>query len=346
MSRLTGLIDLVRAFTASISHYDCVLPYNLNWRDARWAVAEPFLTAHPLSVIDIGSRGGSPPELDRLKKFICYHGFEADESEATKLESTIREDFAKCRVFPYFIGDHNGKQEFHLFQEAACSSSLRPNTDFSNLFGRAAFKIVETVEVESWTLDTVVERDAIPLPDFIKLDTQGSELSILRGAEKTLRACPLVEVEVEFFPHYVRQPLFQDVCSFMQDNQFVLLYLNRVFGTRHTYRGRARGQLLFGDALFGRLGKSLSVLDDVRIAKYILLLINYGHMDIAFDMMASNPFVRELVPPIDSFFERPSKTTTVMRAASMQLDKVIAFFLWLRKTNQRHFDSDRSWPTR
>jgi FkbM family methyltransferase len=297
-------------------------------------------------VIDIGSRGGSPPELDRLQKYICYHGFEADGTEARKLESSIGKNFAQCRIFPYYIGDRNGKQEFHIFREAGCSSSLRPNPDFGSLFGREAFKIVETIDVESRTLDTVVERDAIAPPDFMKLDTQGSELSILQAAKNTLSACPLIEVEVEFFPQYLQQPLFQDVCRLMHDNQFVLLYLNRVFGTRDRYRGRARGQILFGDALFGRTGKSLSVFADVRIAKYVLLLINYGHMDIAFDIVASNPSVLKLVPRIDSFFERSSKTYAVLRAASMQLDKIIAFLLWVRKTNQRHFDSDRSWPIR
>jgi len=36
----------------------------------------------------------------------------------------------------------------------------------------------------------------------------------------------------------------------------------------------------------------------------------------------------------------------IVRGASMQLDKFIAFLLWLRQTNRRHFDSDRSWPVR
>jgi FkbM family methyltransferase len=346
MPRLKGLLDLAREFTRSISHYDRVLPHNLNWRDVRWTAAERFLGEHPFSVIDIGSRGGSPPELDRLQKHLRYNGFEADAGEARKLESSIGRTFAECRVYPYFVGDHNGKQQFHVLQEVGSSSSLRPNPDFANRFSRGAFQVVRTSEVESWTLDSVVEREAIPPPDFMKLDTQGSELSILQAGEKTLKVCPLVEVEVEFVSQYLQQPLFQDVCTHMYDNGFVLLYLNRVFGTRNNYQGRARGQILFGDALFGRTDESLSGFDDVRIAKYVLLLINYGHKDIAADIVMSHPSVLNLIPRIDSFFERPSKLDPIVRAAFMQLDKIIAFLLWLRRTNQRRFDSDRSWPIR
>jgi len=56
----------------------------------------------------------------------------------------------------------------------------------------------------------------------IKLDTQGSELSIMRGGERFLAKCSLVDIEVEFNPIYRRQALFCDVDRFLRDRGFVL----------------------------------------------------------------------------------------------------------------------------
>jgi hypothetical protein len=50
----------------------------------------------------------------------------------------------------------------------------------------------------------------------------GSELDILRGAEKALRSCSLIDVEVAFNELYQRQPLFCDIDRFLRDQGFVL----------------------------------------------------------------------------------------------------------------------------
>lgn len=63
--------------------------------------------------------------------------------------------------------------------------------------------------------------------DAIKLDTQGSELDILRGASRALSSCTLIEIEVEFNPIYEGQNLFCDVDRFLRDRGFVCgEYLN------------------------------------------------------------------------------------------------------------------------
>jgi Methyltransferase FkbM domain len=51
--------------------------------------------------------------------------------------------------------------------------------------------------------------------DAIKLDTQGSELDILRGATHVLPTVSLIDIEVEFNELYDGQPLFCDVDRFL-----------------------------------------------------------------------------------------------------------------------------------
>ena len=338
--------EVFAAFFRHVSHYDALLPYNLNWKAVDWGAAGRFLTENSFCVYDIGARGGGLGELDHLERFIHYYGFEADASEALSVEETTRHRFAASRIFPYFVGNVNGKQKFHLFKDLGNSSSLRPNPTYVEDYMNPGFDIAKTVEIDSLTLDTIVEREGLEEPDFLKLDTQGSELSILKAAPQTLTSSLLVEVEVEFHTLYVGQPLFHDVARHMFECGFDLLYLNRVFAAQREFKGPARGQILFGDALFGRSPR-LCRLSPVRAAKYALLLINYGHLDLAFDLVKRNPAIRDLVPAIDRFFRHHfHPRSRIVRAASMQLDKLIAFLLWVRGTNQRHCDSDRSWPIR
>jgi FkbM family methyltransferase len=56
------------------------------------------------------------------------------------------------------------------------------------------------IEIE--TLDRWAEREQVDNVSFIKLDTEGSELDILRGAKKMLGTVQVLRVEVKFNPIY------------------------------------------------------------------------------------------------------------------------------------------------
>ena len=122
--------------------------------------------------------------------------------------------------------------------------------------------------------------------DFIKLDVQGAELPILRGAEEFLRRCVVgLEIEVEFLPLYHGQPLFGDVDAYVQSLGFELFELRP---TQWSYvdgeGGQTRGQLAFADALYFRSFESLNFgqIDAGRqLSALIALARLYGREDFA-----------------------------------------------------------------
>jgi FkbM family methyltransferase len=72
------------------------------------------------------------------------------------------------------------------------------------------------------TLDCLLMAENTIPSDFIKIDTQGYELEILKGAEKTLAFAEFVLLEVSFLDIYVKCPLVADVLVFMKARGFVV----------------------------------------------------------------------------------------------------------------------------
>lgn len=334
---------LLEALYQHDSQYYAVLPYNINWMLHDVSSISSFLTQNPIVLADIGARGGSLEELDGLKQYISYYGFDADRTECERLKLNPPAGFASHKVFPYYVGSSSGPIQFNIYRSAGESSRLNPNPRFQNLFN-PNLAIDHTVSVESSTLDSIIEKERLLYPEIVKLDTQGTELEILQASPNAIDHALMVEVEVEFTEIYAGQALFHDVASFMYSKGFELLYINRVFHSRHTYPDESRGQLTFGDALFGRREDSLAKITLERLAKYCVLLINYGYLDIAHLLWSAVAELRALLPGFEVLL-RSTKDPLKAPARLIQ-DKALCWQLHRRRTNQLDMDSDRSWPIR
>jgi FkbM family methyltransferase len=325
-------------------HYFAQLPYNLNWAIRLGPEELRYLEKNPLVVVDIGARGGAPDELGAFFPVMNYHAFDADKRECERLMKS-KHPYQSFNVFPNFVGGKAEKIKFYLYKSGGQSSIYKPDPRFKALFGGKDFDIDTECLLDATTLDIHYQNPALPLPDMIKLDTQGSELSILQAAGNVLKTVSMVEAEVEFVAHYDGQPLFHHVAGFMQDNGFELLYLNRQIGQRReVFNGPARGQMVFGDALFGRRETELTHLNTQQLVKYMLLLINYGNLDIAFHIAELHPEVFQELPSLRRYLKHTTYGPLVKRGIMAQFDKILLLLMRLRRTNQMSMDSDRSWP--
>jgi len=100
------------------------------------------------------------------------------------------------------------------------------------------------VRLRMETLDRVLADAGIGKPDFLKLDTQGYELEILKGAPKALASAQAVLMEVSTISLYEGGPLFHDVLTFMQAHQY------RVYDVCSIMRDPADDVLVQLDVLF------------------------------------------------------------------------------------------------
>lgn len=69
------------------------------------------------------------------------------------------------------------------------------------------------------TIDAILKRLSLPYPDFIKLDVQGYELEVLKGAEECMRQAEFCLLEVSLLD-LSNEPLISEVLFFMNEKGF------------------------------------------------------------------------------------------------------------------------------
>ena len=73
------------------------------------------------------------------------------------------------------------------------------------------------------TLDTLVKRNNLPYPDFIKIDSQGSEYHILKGAQEVLKRCKYLIVELQEIEYNEKAALAPTVIEYLKSLGWLML---------------------------------------------------------------------------------------------------------------------------
>ena len=81
---------------------------------------------------------------------------------------------------------------------------------------------IGTQEVSVMTLDSFIGKWKSYSRILLKIDVQGVELSVLKGATETLKRCTHVYVECSQVELYVGQALYPDVATFLEQQGYRL----------------------------------------------------------------------------------------------------------------------------
>lgn len=245
----------------------------------------------PLVIVDVGARGGLQPHWRPVADYVTWVGFEPDTRSADAL--TPADIPARSHILPTALADARGPVTLHRTRDEGDSSLLRPNRPFLEQFGRPdRFEVVDSIEIEADTLDAQLATINMQRIDVLKLDTQGSELAILRGAVQTLtRGVLAVDVEVEFSPMYEDQPLFAEVDQFLRPYELQLIDLapRRWPYAAGEHLQLARGPVVWAEALYfptidrmtREIGACAVDARGPRLAKASLVALLYGFPDYA-----------------------------------------------------------------
>jgi FkbM family methyltransferase len=125
------------------------------------------------------------------------------------------------------LGDTPGTATLNVAANTA-SSSLRAMLPAHEEVGPSA-RMVSTEEVQVARLDDVGGIAELPGPTLLKLDVQGFEDAVLRGASETLRSAGLLEIETSVRRLYDDQPLLTDMLINLREGGFDLIALEPGF---------------------------------------------------------------------------------------------------------------------
>jgi FkbM family methyltransferase len=168
-------------------------------------------------------------------------------STAFKALSQKASGDAQWQVFNFAVGAEDGSAEINVASNWGASSSLLPMLD-AHKDCAPDTKYVATEHVAVKTLDHAVANLIAPNEVLmLKMDVQGFEHFVLRGATSILPQVRLIECELSFVPLYDGQLLFRPMLEYMDRLGFAPVTFNPIFP--HPVTGHA----LCVDGVFARV---------------------------------------------------------------------------------------------
>jgi FkbM family methyltransferase len=187
--------------------------FNGGFENIECSFVESFLRPG-MSVLDIGAHHGFYTLLASTK--VGAHGkvlaVEASPREREKLGTHLRLNRCKnVQIESRALGEADGEAQLYLVEpgESGCNSLRKPEAPGPS----------EAVPIQIRRLDDVLRDHKIEKVDFVKLDVEGAELSVLKGAPQLLsgRQRPVILAEVQDVRtapwQYAAREIIQYLCA-------------------------------------------------------------------------------------------------------------------------------------
>ncbi len=196
-------------------------------------------------VLDVGANTG---QYGRALRSAGYRGeivsFEPQSAALAKLRRAGDAD-PGWRIEPIGLAAAAGRAEIQIAGNSASSSLLEMHARHREAAPQTA--PVGTESIELATLDALAgELIADGQATFLKLDVQGYELEVLKGAAQTLGKIAAIEVEMSLVELYRGAPSLPDLYSHLDAAGFECVAISPGFSDRRS------GRMLQVDGLFAR----------------------------------------------------------------------------------------------
>jgi len=151
-------------------------------------------------IFDVGCYKGSFIEicLNIYKSNFKIYAFEAENKIYERLKRY--KSYKNINIYNFGISDKDGLLDFNVsYQEGTSTfSSLNNNSKYLNfkskVLGKKIFSEKQKVEVKK--IDSFCLTNNIKKIDLLKIDTEGHEMSVLLGAEKSMKNIKVILLEV------------------------------------------------------------------------------------------------------------------------------------------------------
>ena len=234
-----------------------------------------LLKSKKIISLDVGAQGGFNSDNFFPSKY--NHFFEnilvePIKSEADKLKDakfTINKGlWSKKEIKKLYILDNRlGSSSMYMPNEKAFDLHDIKRKDFEN------YKVTRSIEIECDTISSQLSELKINSLDYLKIDTQGAELEILKGIGKYRPL--LIKLEAHFFSMYKDVPNWHELVNYLHNMNYVLIDTKGI--GRHNVRIPAEADMIFIPNFNILAGKELI---KVNQEKFISLMLIFGQIKI------------------------------------------------------------------
>lgn len=164
-------------------------------------------------ILDIGAHSAYWSEV--AKSFYPYSNIYLIEP-LSEMEEKLKEFCDKNPGSKYFLNGAGSKIETKIF-------TVIDNMEGANFMTKELKHLRsknQQREVKIITVDSLIESNQIPIPDLIKIDVQGFEMEVLKGASRVFGHTEAFIIEVSFFEFMSETPLFSEVVTFMSQKGY------------------------------------------------------------------------------------------------------------------------------
>jgi len=208
----------------------------------------------PETIFDIGAHMGETVQYyRRLFPRSRIFAFEPNPELYRFCQQRFQED-KKVSIYRLAVAAEN-KQETMFINKDSATSSLKKSVDEAEKnWGRAVCQIVKTENVKVVTLDRFCGSIGVDVIHICKVDVQGHEIEVLRGAQGLLAQSQISLLQLEWInlPTYEKQTDLGQMIALMLENKYKL---NSIYNLEHLSDGKlAQADLLF--ALKAKVGNN------------------------------------------------------------------------------------------
>lgn len=220
-----------------------------NYTSSPFKYFDRFFTKNDqLICLDIGaSVGHTASHFNNLFPNAKIYAFEPTPDSFKQLQ-TMHCDNKNINCFQLALSDSEGENDFYVSDSFDNNSLFQPNVElYSSLQHKVndSLKKSKKIKVQTTTLESWYNKN-IPNEtiDIIKIDTQGAEYKVLKGAEKFLsEKVKLISFEVQYINFYHNMEPFYEIFKLLYDNGF---YINDFYA----FSKLNESQLIESDVIF------------------------------------------------------------------------------------------------
>ena len=170
-------------------------------------------------VVHVGANTGQERGIyDKLNLAVIW--IEPIPEVFAKLQDNLR-SFQRQRAFRCLVTDKDDEENvLHVSSNDGLSSSILDLKDHKDIWPEVTY--LRTIRIMSTTLTSLFAREGIDASKYqaLILDTQGTELLVLRGSIPLLQGFQYIKTDVPDFAAYAGCCLLSDIEAFMAQHEY------------------------------------------------------------------------------------------------------------------------------